>query len=128
MSWKNEHGKDFEVPGLIDYMVKEGILKDISWHNDTKPRFIIEDPDDEESGVTIWVDHPIQSERELQGEGPRFHIQAGEIVGESIDEIETDDLEKAITTALEYAERHINKAPRTHFDKLVKAWVKSTVR
>jgi hypothetical protein len=128
MSWKTEHGKDFEVPGLIDYMVKEGILKDISWHNDTKPRFVIEDPDDDQSGVTIWVDHPIQSERELQGERPRFHVQAGEIVGESIDEIETDDLEKAVTTALEYGEKHITKAPRVHFDKLVKAWVKSTGR
>lgn len=128
MSWKTEHGKDFEVPGLIDYMVKEGILKDISWHNDTKPRFVIEDPDDDQSGVTIWVDHPIQSERELQGEGPRFHVQAGEIVGDSVDDMETDDLEKAITTALEYAEKHISKAPRVHFDKLVKAWVKSVSR
>lgn len=127
MSWKMEHGKDFEVPGLIEYMVKEGILKDISWHNDTKPRFVIEDPDDEESGITIWVDHPISSEREL-GEGPRFHVQAGELMSDGVDEFETDDLEKAITTALEYAEKHISKAPRVHFDNLVKAWVKSTVR
>jgi hypothetical protein len=128
VSWKDEHGKDFEVPGLINHMVKLGILKDISWHNDMKPRFVIEDPDDDGSGVTIWVDHPIQSERELQGEGPRFHVTAGEIVGDSIDELETDDLEKAITTALEYAEKHIAKAPKVHFDRMVKEWVRTVSR
>ena len=128
MSWKEEHGKDFEVPGLIDYMVKKGMLDDISWHNDTKPRFVIEDPDDESSGVTIWVDHPIESERELPGEGPRFHVTAGEIVGEPIEDMETDDLEKAVTTLFEYAEKHYPKIPLHHFDNIVRDWVKSVRR
>lgn len=128
MSWKTEHGKDFEVPGLIDYMVKKGMLKDISWHNDTKPRFVIEDPDDDQSGVTIWVDHPLWSEREVYSEGPRFHVTVGEIVGESEEEFETDELEKALSKVVEYSEKYYPDAPRIHLGNVIKAWVKSTHR
>ena len=124
MSWKAEHGKDYEVPSLIEFMVKKGILKDISWHNDTMPRFIIEDPENEENGVCIWVDHPLGSKREA-GPGPRFGVMVGPLGSEADEEDETDDLEEAINTALEYAEKHYPSWHPIEFDDLVDEWKKS---
>lgn len=127
MSWKVEHGKEFDVPSLIEYMAKKGILVDQSWHNDSMPRFAIVDPEDEENGVLIWVDHPMGSQREA-GPGPRFMVHGGEFSGDPVDQFETDDLEKAVEKAFEYAEKHIVKWKPIELDQLVKAWVKSVGR
>jgi len=123
-NWAAEHGWSYEVPGLIDYMVDKKMLEDVSWHNDTMPRFQIADPDDEESGITIWVDHPVGSMREAGPEAPRFMVHAGQLMSDPDEDFETDDLEKALTTAFEFAEKHITGWRRIHFDKLVKAWMK----
>lgn len=125
MSWKDEHGAEFDVPALIQYMVKKGMLVDQSWHNDSMPRFAIVDPADEENGVLIWVDHPMGSQREA-GAGPRFLVHGGEISSDPVDQFDTDDLEQAITTALEYAAKHIPTWQEIELEDLVKAWVKST--
>lgn len=125
MSWKDEHGAEFEVPSLIQYMTKKGMLVDQSWHNDAMPRFAIVDPDDEENGVVIWVDHPMGSQRE-HGPSLRFMVHGGEISGgDPVDQFETDDLEKAIEAALDYAGKHITKWKSVELDELIKAWVKS---
>lgn len=125
MSWQSEHGPSYEVPGLITFMVKEGILKDDSWHNDTMPRFQVEDPKNEDRGVTLWVDHPIGSQRETGPEGKRFMVQDGDLAGESDFELETDDLEEALTTLLSKAEQYLPKNRRPHFDGLVREWIKT---
>ncbi len=128
MSWKNEHGPDFEVPGVISNMVKDGILKDISWHNDSMPRFVIEDPDDEDNGVCLWVDHPIGEQREHGSGGKRFMVSANGLVADPVDVLETDDLEEALKTLAEYQEKHIDKLEPLDIGDLIKDWIKSLRR
>jgi hypothetical protein len=53
MSWKSEFGLDYEVPGLIEFMTKAGILEDVSWHNDVMPSFKVSDPVNEEYWVRL---------------------------------------------------------------------------
>jgi hypothetical protein len=125
MSWKDEHGAEFDVPALIQYMVKKKMLEDQSWHNDTMPRFAIIDPEDDETGALIWVDHPIGHEREA-GPGPRFMVHGGEVSSDPMDQFETDDLEKALETLFEYAEKHIPKWKPLSLEGLIKDWIKST--
>lgn len=127
MSWKHEHGLEYEVPGLIDFMVKAGILEDFSWHNDSMPSFAVKDPEKEEYGVRIWVAHPLKSSREDQG-GKRFHVQEGEFVSESYWELDTDDLEEAIISLLERADKYFPSSHRPNFDDLVSAWRRSTYK
>jgi hypothetical protein len=127
VSWKTEHGEDFEVPGIIDFMVKKEILEDASWHNDTMPRFEVRDPKDEESGVFLWVDHPIGSERETGREGKRYMIQAGEFSSDMEFELETDDLEEALTAVLRLSAKHF-PGHKPHWPGIVKEYMKSIRR
>lgn len=126
MGWIQEHGPDYEVPGLIDFMVSEGVIEDISWHNDAAPSFVVEDPKREERGVCLWVGHPVLSQREMGGK--RYIVQEGDLAGESDWEMETDDLEEALTAFLRRAEKHLPLDRRPHFDRLVEAWRKSLVQ
>ncbi len=50
--WRQEHGDDYDVPEIITSV--EGI-SDMSWHNDTCPKFGIVVDDVE---VVIWCEHP----------------------------------------------------------------------
>lgn len=124
--WQAEHGADYEVPGLIDFMVKEGILTDISWHNDVCPSFSVDDPADEERGVRLWVDHPVLSERETGNK--RFAITKGPYGSESEFEFETDDLEEAIDVLIKQAKSFFpgDREPDPH--GLVQEWRKSVSR
>lgn len=127
-NWEEEHGKDYEVPGLIDYMVDREILVDSSWHNDGAPRFHIVDPKDESRGVTLWVDHPVASQREAGPGGGRFHVSDGEFMSDSEDEFETDDLEKAILTLLRYGNKYMSKDRKVNYPGMVKEWMKQVGR
>lgn len=124
--WAAEHGPSYEVPGLINYMVFRKILTDDSWHNDTMPRFHIVDPKNDERGVTILVDHPVGSMRETGPGGKRFLVQFGDLMSDTEYDLETDDLEQAITTALRHAEKILPKGKWVHFDHLVREWMEST--
>lgn len=126
MGWIGEHGPDYEVPGLIDFMVGLDILKDMSWHNDAAPSFGVDDPEREGRGVRLWVDHPVLSQREVGGK--RFIVQDGEWAGESDWEMDTDDLEEAVTALLRRAEKYQPRDRRPHFDHVVEAWKKSLVQ
>lgn len=99
--WEKEHGAGYDVPAIVQYLVDRKVLEDISWHNDTAPSFAIADPEKEDFGIRLWVDHPIKSMRELEGQ--RFGVQLGMFSSESEDEISTDELEEALTKLFEYA-------------------------
>lgn len=125
MSWKTEHGADFDVPALIDFMVKKEMLEDVSWHNDTMPRFDITDPDDDENRVILWVDHVVASEREAGPGGKRFMVQAG---ADGSDEFDTDELEEAVAKVCEFAEKYIPGDHPLHPPGIVREWVQSLRR
>lgn len=93
--WEAEHGKGYDVPSVIDYLVDRKVLQDFSWHNDMAPSFAIQDPKKEEYGLRIWVDHPLGSLREVPG-GKRFMLQEGEFGSEHDFELESDDLEEIL--------------------------------
>lgn len=124
MSWQEEFGKDYEVPGLIEHMVKLGILEDFSWHNDSSPSFVVKDPEDEERGVRIWIEHPVKSIREFD-DMKRFLVQYGEFGRDGEENLNTDDLEEAILILLEWDEKYHPAHRRPHFDKVVKDWRKT---
>lgn len=99
--WEKEHGPEYDVPSIVQALVDRKVLEDISWHNDSAPSFAILDPNNEDYGIRLWVEHPIKSRREM--EGPRFGVQLGELASEADDEISTDDLEEALTKVFQYA-------------------------
>ena len=126
MGWQEEFGPDYEVPGLIDFMVREGIVEDFSWKNDASPSFAVKDPQDEGRGIRLWVAHPVMSLREF--ESKRFLVQEGEFISESDWEMDTDDLEEAVTAFLRRAEKHMPQDRRPDFDGLIEEWRRPTVR
>lgn len=101
-SWEAEHGKGYEIPHTIDWLVNRKVLVDSSWHNDMSPSFMIPDPVKEDYGLRIWVDHPIHSLREVPGT-KRFMLQEGEFTSEADFEFETDDLEELLLKLFERA-------------------------
>jgi len=127
MGWKAEHGGDFEVPGVVEFLVKKGILEDQSWHNDASPSFAVADPKREEYGVRLWVDHPITSMRENLGK--RFVVTEGEFGTESDFELETDDLEEALLETLKRLKKYIpdkiDDDPEYMLTELLEEWAKS---
>jgi len=88
--WIIEHDDDYEVPAEVTQI--EGIL-DISWHNDTCPRFGVR-PDG--IGPNLWVEHPDPDRRELGG--PRFMVS-----------VQFDDVASHLDTDL-YAGDDVNAA------------------
>ena len=127
MSWKAEHGLDFEVPGAILHLVKKGVLKDFSWHNDVAPSFGLALPDRDDYGLRIWVDHPIKSLRETMG--LRYLVQEGEFGSEADFEEATDDLEEALRLFFgrlaKYAPDYPDiEDPDYALEQLVEAWRK----
>jgi hypothetical protein len=133
MSWKAEQGADYEVPGIINFMVKKGILQDQSWHNDASPSFGVEDPEREGRLLRIWVDHPLTSRREVSGK--RFTVHEGEGGTEPDFEYSTDDLEQALEKFLvrafgaEYnlgdSDLVASDDPQETLSYIIEAWEKS---
>ncbi len=98
--WKKEHGEDFEVPAIIEFLVDRGFLVDRSWHNDACPNFAKVDTS-EAKEVCFLVDHPIKSRREVQ-EGPRFWVGTGKPSDDFDRYCEADDLETALRALFSY--------------------------
>lgn len=99
--WQRELGSEFDVPSLVETLVRMGVMEDSSWHNDSAPSFTIVDPTAEDRGIRLWVGHPIKYMRE--GEEQRFGVQLGELSSEPEQDFATDELEEALTKLFEYA-------------------------
>lgn len=92
MSWIHEHGRAYEVPGFIEFLVEKKIIEDLSWHNDVSPSFGVSD-DRTEKLVRLWVDHPFKDHRETQG--TRFAVTVEEEASQE-DFFDYDDLDPAL--------------------------------
>lgn len=108
----SEFGPKYEVPGLIEFLVREHYLDDMSWHNDVSPSFgIVGDvagTRDNPHGVStaetrIWVEHPLQSRREFQGK--RFMVTHARD-GDQTEDYEFDELEDALGKLFEVIVAH----------------------
>lgn len=110
MGWISEFGREYEIPGIVDWMARQGVVEDISWHNDVMPSFALTDPADDGYGVRIWIDHPIRLMRET-GASNRFTVQEGPLISESDFERSTDDLQDALGF---FFERALRPRYRTH--------------
>jgi hypothetical protein len=96
--WIVEHGEEYEVPAEITGI--EGIV-DLSWHNDTCPRFSVRD---DGIGPSIWVEHPNPDEREVLHHRYLVIVQLDEI--SSSDDVELyrgDDVTAAVAAFLDEA-------------------------
>lgn len=87
-NWISEHGRNFEVPHFIDYLVNQKVIEDLSWHNDEAPAFGLSDPNSDRR-VLLWVGHPMRSRR--YDEGDRFAVQEDDTI-----DFVSDDLEESL--------------------------------
>ncbi len=102
MSWKTEFGRGYDVPDFIEFLMKEGVVEDSSWHNDVAPSF--SHVDDAFTGVRLWVEHPLFSERESGG--TRFCVSTQVEGSQDGEDLQTDDLEEAVEELLQRIEQH----------------------
>lgn len=108
MGWRETHGRQFEVPGLIDYMVRAGVLEDSSLSIHQLPVFSWTDPVTDEL-VSILVDHPYRPHRTGFTE-VRFIVQAGS-PGEEEYLFGGDDLSLALGQMFEEIEGVVQHFP-----------------
>ena len=94
MSVESEFGKDYDVPYAIRKLIKSGAVDDSSWHNDSSPSVMVQEPGNDERGVRIWMQHPLEDMREMGGK--RFIVQYGGIGSVADDELETHELQDAL--------------------------------
>lgn len=98
-NWKKEGFLDFDIPGIIDYLVATGFLKDTSYKNDSSPRFTLSANEDADSGILLWVQHPLRGHRDVDDDFGRFIVEEGKFSDERCDKrsFDTDDLEEALS-------------------------------
>jgi len=101
-TYETEFRPGYEIPGILLFLVKEGILQDLSWHNDVSPSFGIDSVVKGTKGrpqgssnieARIWVDHPIERLRETGG---RRFVVTYTVSGDQRDAWGFDDLEAAL--------------------------------
>ena len=66
--WKQEFPNFEDYPAEIDAFIKDGTLKDTSWHNDAMPSFEFGEEDPDSYGgqrFRLWVDYKDPKRREL---------------------------------------------------------------
>ena len=119
---------DYEIPGLVDFLVKEGAVQDLSSKNHVAPSFGQAFPD--EIVVRLWVDHPLASHREYPS-AKRFKVEIypdGQQADASFDFDELEDALGVLFRELGKAWRlrphdHVWEAPDEYLEDLVAAWV-----
>lgn len=114
----SEFGSRYEIPGFIEYLVKEHYLDDMSWHNDISPSFGIMNDiagtkgnphGTSQNEIRIWVEHPLKSRREFQGE--RFTVTYA-LDGDQTEDYSFDELEDALKKLLEVIIEHWPEAEK----------------
>lgn len=99
--WIKEFGIHYHVPIEVNTLIGNGILDDISWHNDTAPSFthVNDEAQEECTFPRLWVEHLNPAERECQKEdSQRFAVQNwdGHV------HLETNDINVAIISLLSF--------------------------
>lgn len=109
--WLKEFDADFAVPAEILNLVSKGLAEDLSWHNDTSPKFGVEFDDRQNTKryiqVLLWSDHPDPEQRELGGH--RFTVCEGDFdIEDGIEEVvSTDDVAEAVSCYLSRVQRQV---------------------
>lgn len=111
----SEFGSKYEIPGFVEFLVKEHYLDDMSWHNDVSPSFGITGEmagkKDSQVETRLWIEHPLQSRREFQGK--RFLVTHA-VDGDQIEDYDFDELEDALEKLFEVIIAHwpdVEKVP-----------------
>jgi hypothetical protein len=113
--WVDEFGPYYEIPGFLPFLVRKGVLGDLSWHNDVSPSFglVNSDPNEE---VRLWVEHPFKDQRETGPDDNRFLVDVM-IDDERRFEHHTDDLQEALETLfVQMSKFHSHSLRRHTFD------------
>ena len=69
MSYKEEF-PNFSMPEVVIKAIEQGVIEDISWHNDAMPSFEFKD------GRILWVD--FDDEGKTFEDGKRFHLTSND--------------------------------------------------
>ena len=129
MGFVEEFPADYEVPGLVVFLVREGAIEDLSSGNDVSPSFGRFFPDGNPT-VRLWVDHPLSGHRQYPG-ARRFRVDVapdGQHVEASFEYDELQDALGVLFRELGKAWRgrpHDGawEAPDEYLEDLVAAWV-----
>lgn len=103
MGWATAFGSEYDVPKAIKRMVEIGMLKDMSFKNDSAPSFGYSD-DEKDLIVRIWVEHPDEGKRELGGKRYAVSVEKG---GASEDHFSTDSVTDVIHKWQEYMGQYV---------------------
>jgi hypothetical protein len=95
-NWNTEFTEDYAPPHEIVYAVSQGVLRDLSWHNDVSPCFAIGENSDGEPIVRLWSDSSKQELRESESSN-RFHVF---VLDNELAEYAGNDAREAIRAAL----------------------------
>lgn len=63
LRWTAEFDDDYAVPHEVESLVGQGYVSDMSWHNNVCPSF--GRYTDDGLNLELFVDHPVQGEREM---------------------------------------------------------------
>lgn len=122
-TFQSEFRSWYDIPDVLRFLVKEGVLEDMSWHNDVSPSFgvtgVVKGTRTRPEGyhtseVRIWVAHPLERFRES---GEKRFIVTYNNDSEQYDSWEFDDLEEALTKLFAVIAENEPK-----LEELPKAW------
>lgn len=129
MSFVEEFPADYEVPGLVVHLVREGAIEDLSSGNDVSPSFGRAFPDGQPV-VRLWVDHPVRSHREYAS-AKRFRVDVGPDGSQPEAAFDFDELEDALGVLFRELGKawrmrphdDVWEAPDEYLQDLVASWV-----
>lgn len=110
MVYEKEGFSGYQVSREILKLVKEGVLEETSWKNDTAPSFGTRLKDG--TLLRLWAEHPNKARRE--GSPFRYSVHVQDDFGDPPHEmvVETDDVEEAIFAILDVVEKRGQKKAR----------------
>jgi len=124
-----EFPADFEVPGVVVFLAREGAVEDLSSGNDVAPSFGRAFPDGRPV-VRLWVDHPLASHREYPT-SKRFRVDVAPEGNEVAAAFESDELEDALGVLFRelgkawrmFPHDQVWEAPDEYLEDLIASWI-----
>ena len=128
MGFVEEFPADYEVPGLVVFLVREGAIEDLSSGNGVSPSFGRAFPDGRPT-VQLWVDHPLSDHREYPG-AKRFRVDVAP-EGDVAAAFEYDELGDALGVLFRelgkawrmFPHDDVWEAPDEYLEDLIASWI-----